>query len=337
MIARAWLDGWHRVWSAPAILVGTAAVTLGTAIPFAIALRGALASHLGRSEMAQQAEGGVSYDWWQEFLSQATGLGATFTPTIVGFASTLDGVSSVLDRQGEIAPIAAAAAVYLFIWMCLTGGIVDRYARQRPTRAHGFFSACGTYGVRFLRLALVAGTVYWWLFAYVHPWLFTDVYRSLTSGLSVERHAFAWRAVLYGVFGAALVLVNVLVDYAKVRAVVEDRRSMIGALMASARFIMARPSRVLGLYVLNGATFLALVAVWAVVAPGVGGAGARMWAAFVLGQAYLVARIALKLHFLASQTALFQASLAHAAYAARPLTAWPDSPAAELIQDEQIT
>ena len=54
-------------------------------------------------------------------------------------------------------------------------------------------------------------------------------------------------------------------------------------------------------------------------------------AGFVLAQLYVGARIFVKLHFLASQTALFQASLAHAAWTAAPLPAWPDSPAAETI------
>jgi len=331
VIAHAWRDGWRRVAQAPAILMGVAVMTLLAALPFAVALRGTLAAHLGRSEMAAQAASGVSYDWWQEFTSQATGLGSTFTPTIVGFASTLDGVSSVLDRTGEVAPVAAAVAGYLLVWTFLVGGILDRYARQRPTRASGFFSACGVHFFRFLRLGAVAGVVYGWLFAYVHPWLFTDTYRTLTEHLSEERTALAWRAALYLLFGTALVLVNLLMDYAKVRAVVEDRRSMLAALSASWRFIVTRPRRVAGLYAVNAGMFMALAAAWSWLAPGVGGSGLRMWLALAWGQAFLLARLALKLHFLASQTALFQASLAHARYAARPLPAWPESPDAELV------
>ena len=42
-------------------------------------------------------------------------------------------------------------------------------------------------------------------------------------------------------------------------------------------------------------------------------------------------RLMIKLQFMASATALFQARLAHAAYASAPLPSWPDSPAAELL------
>ena len=47
--------------------------------------------------------------------------------------------------------------------------------------------------------------------------------------------AFFVRLALYAIFGLLLVLVNIVFDYAKVRAVVEDRRSMIGAIVAGAQ------------------------------------------------------------------------------------------------------
>jgi hypothetical protein len=89
---------------------------------------------------------------------------------------------------------------------------------------------------------------------------------------------------------------------------------------------------VLALYALNTLTFLALLALWALMAPSAGGAGFSMWFGFVVAQLYLVARLALKLQFIASQTALFQANLAHAAYTAAPEPMWPESPAAEAIR-----
>ena len=86
------------------------------------------------------------------------------------------------------------------------------------------------------------------------------------------------------------------------------------------------------LYVLNTLTFLVALAVWGLIAPGAGDTGLSMWAGFLLAQLFIVGRLALKLQFIASQTALFQANLAHAGYAAAPVTAWPESPAAEAIR-----
>jgi len=326
-----WRSGWKRVLAAPALVAGVFALTFLLALPLAIMMREALASHLGASLAAETAASGVNYDWWQEFTAQATGLGTTFAPSVIGFATVLDNVSGVLDARGRVAPLAAALALYLVGWAFLSGGILDRYARQRPIHMHGFFAASGVYGFRFLRLAVVAGFVYWWLFAYVHPWVFDTQFDKITRGMNAERTAFLVRAIFYVLFGAILLIVNVVVDYTKVRIVVEDRRSALGAIPAAIRFIRNHPGQVVTLYGLNSLTFLGLIAVWAVIAPGVGGAGLSMWAGFLLAQLYIVARLLMKLQFTASQIALFQANLAHAKYVSAPVAAWPDSPAAEAI------
>src|SRR6266850_6268198 len=173
---RPWCDGWRRVVSAPTVIAGVFLVTLLAALPLALTLRGAMRDHLGSSLAANDAADGVNYDWWQEFASQATGIGTTFTPSIVGFAATLDTLSGLLDARAVITPIAAAVAVYLLAWTFLSGGILDRYARGRRIGAHGFFAASGTFFFRFLRLALVVAAIYWFLFAYVHEWLFAKWY-----------------------------------------------------------------------------------------------------------------------------------------------------------------
>jgi hypothetical protein len=329
---RSFSEGWRRVRSAPALLLGVYAMTVMLALPLAITMRGLLQTHLGASLASEGAAAGVNYDWWQEFTSQTTGIGTTFTPTIIGFAATLDNISSLLDGQREIAPIAGALALYLAAWTFLAGGIIDRYARQRPIRAAGFFAASGVHFFRLLRLAIVSGVVYWWLFSYVHHWLFLEWLADRTRTMAVERDVFVWRVALYALFGLLLIIVNVVFDYAKIRIVVEDRRSALGALSAAMRFVWRQRARVAGLYALNSAAFVILIALWALMAPGARGGGLTLWLGFLVAQLYLIARLALKLQFLASETALFQSSLAHASYTAAPVPEWPESPAAELIR-----
>jgi hypothetical protein len=331
MILSSWRDGFRRVFAAPAVIAGVFLVTLLAALPLAIAMRGMIETHLGRSLRADEVADRVDTDWWQEFTAQTSGLGTTFTPSVIGFAATLDSVSGVLDARRPQAQVAGALVLYLVVWTFMSGGIIDRYARQRPTRAHGFFAAAGVFFWRFLRLAVVTGAVYWFLFAYVHPWLFDDLETWLTRDLDNERTAFFWRAALYLVFGSLLVASAALFDYARIRMVVEDRRSALGALAAAFGFLLRRRGPVSALLGLNAILFLALIAIWALVAPGVGGGGLRVWAGFALSQAYVLARLLLKLQVIASQTSLFQASLAHASYTAAPEPVWPEAPDAELM------
>jgi hypothetical protein len=163
------------------------------------------------------------------------------------------------------------------------------------------------------------------VFGPYHAWLFDDLYPSLIDGVTVERTAFFIRLGLYAAFALPLFFFNILFDYAKIRAVVEDRRSMIGAIGAGWRFIRRQPIAVVGLYKLNAIAFLGVIAIYYVIAPG---AAMPDPLAFAIGQFYIVLRVVVRLQFMASQVALFQGRLAHAGYVARPVPKWPDSAAA---------
>jgi hypothetical protein len=107
---------------------------------------------------------------------------------------------------------------------------------------------------------------------------------------------------------------------------------MIGAIGAAAGFVRRNAGAVAGLFALNLTLFLLVLAAYALVAPGAGGAGASIWIGLAIGQLYIVARLWVKLVFWASETSLYQSRLAHAGYVARGEPTWPDSPAAEAIQ-----
>ena len=324
-------EGARRVNAAPAILAGVFVASVALAVPLAVALRGMLVDHLGSSRAADQAATGVNIEWWEEFAGQALGLGTTFTPTIMGFAAVLSNIDSVLDNEGHYIAVAGAGVAYGLLWMFLAGGIIDRYARNRPTRAAGFFGASGAFFVRSLRLAVIAWAVYSALFAVVHRWLLDDFYHWATRDLAVERTDFFVRLGLYLVFGGILVTCNLVFDYAKIRIVVEDRISVVGALAAAARFVVRGPAATFGLYLACALVFLLVLSVYAVVAPGAGSTGAGMWVGFLLGQLFIIGRLWTKLLFLAAETVLFQSKLAHREYTAAPALSWPDSPAVEAI------
>jgi hypothetical protein len=327
-----WRDGMRRVNGAPAILAGVWLLTLLVTVPLAAVLHGMVSQHLGASLAADAAATGVNYDWMQEFAAQATGVGVTLKPTIIGFAAVLDNLSAFIDDAARPAVVVAAASVYILLWMFVAGGILDRFARDRPTGTAGFFASCGTFFFRFLRLGALQWLIYALLFGTIHPLLFDRLYPRITHELTVERTAFIERVVLYVVFGGLVALCTTVFDYAKIRAVVEDRRSMLSAAAQSLGFIRRNAGAVSALFVANFAVFVLLVAIYSVVAPGARGSGVTMWSGFLVGQTYIIGRLWVKLLFWASETALFQARLAHAGYVSRPAPVWPDSPMIEQIQ-----
>ena len=313
----AWRDGVRRVNSAPLVLVGMCTLTLLVALPLSLALRRLIAAHLGDSLFADTLAAGASYDWWQEFSAQATGLGTTFVPSIIGFGAVLNNLSGLLDNlpHGDD-DCRRDIAAWLVLWSFLSGGVLDRYARMRPTRASGFFAACGTHFWRFLRLGVLglAGVL-----GALQPRAPVVVRGRLSVG-HAQRHRGAHRvcdtAHRLPRFRKLLILSNVVFDYARIRIVVEDRRTAVGALLAGARFVRRHPA-VLRLYLINGGGFVLLALLYALVSPGAP-SGFAIWIALAIGQFYIVLRHYVKLLFYASQTAFFQSQLAHAAYTAAP-------------------
>ena len=329
---RAGIGGVNR---SPLIVIGMFLVTLLIALPLSVALRGMVEAHLGGSLAADTAATGVNYPWWQEFSASATGLGTTFVPTIIGFGAVLNNLAGFMDNLPMATTVAGATIAWMIVWSFLTGGVLDRYARNRPTRTAGFFSACGTHFWRFLRLGILGWVVYVFLFSMLHPWIFEVAYPQVTTNLTVERQAFAIRTIGYVLFGSVLLLWSMVFDFARVRIVVEDRRSAIGALAASLRFVRRHLGSVAVLYALNGAAFAALLAVYALVGRSAPRSGWQMWALLLSGQLYILGRHYLKLLFYASEISLFQGALAHSEYTAAPAIVWPDSPAVESVTNSE--
>jgi len=305
----AWWRGVRRVVSAPSLVVGVWALTTLVSLPLTLALRADIEASLGQSLAADPAARGMNYEWMQEFARQSTGLATTLRPDVVGFSAVLDNLSSIVDNVPRPAAVAAASGVYVLLWLFLAGGIISRYAGDEAAPMRGFFSACRRYFFRFVRLGILTALVYGLLFGALHPLLFTRVYPRLVGGVGVERTAFMIRGGLYLVFVLLLAAANIVFDYAKIRAVVEDRRSMLVALAASWRFIVRHPAGAVGVYLLDAALFLATLVAYAFVAPGGGGIGVMAWAAVVIGQAYIAGRLCVKLLFWASETAMVTAAL----------------------------
>jgi len=332
-------DGGGRVARAPAVLVGVWLLNLLVALPLTLMLRDAIAEQLGPSLRAEEAARGFDVDWWNEFEARADDLGKTFAPAVIGFAAPLRNISRLADGAAlPAAPVLLAVAAWLLLWTFLSGGIIDRYARNRPTRAQGFFGACGDWFGRMVRLGLISGLAYYVLFRYVHPLLFDQLYGWLTHDLPVERRAFVYRLILYMLFGLLAVAVHIWVDVARVRAVVEDRRSMIYAYVAGWRFLRQHLLQVLGVYALIAAALFVLLALYALVAPGARVQGGWIWIVLFVSQIYLAGRLWLKLQVSASLVALYQADFgrrAHAVSTAMPV--WPESPPADAIESSPLS
>ena len=303
----AWRDGLHRVASAPAVITIVWLATTLVGLPLTLMIRSDILESLDGTLVAGAAAQGMNYEWMREFDAHATGLASTFRPTIVGFAAVLDNVSALVDNVRRPSAIAVAAGIYVVVWTFLAGGVIDRYVTERrTTHIREFVRACWQYFGRLVRLQIATVVTYGLLFAVVHRWIFSDVYPQLVRNVPLDRTAFFIRLTLYAIFLLLLATVNLILDFAKIRTVAEGRRSVVIAVIASLRYIRRNAGAAVGVYLLDAIAFAVLLSVYAYVAPAGGGVGATVWAAVLIGQAYVIGRVCVRLLFFASEGALFQ-------------------------------
>ncbi|HJU41693.1 MAG TPA: hypothetical protein VJ691_02725, partial [Vicinamibacterales bacterium] len=234
---RALGGGIATVARAPFVLAGVAIVTLLIALPFAAVLESRLQSSLSVQPHISLDDTEIDAEWWQEFRRHARGLAATFTPAVLGFAATLDGISNILDGRSIPAALVAPLLVSMAAWSFLWGGILRRFRLARGIGIVGFVRAGTAHFVPFMAIAMIAAAVNLLLFLTIHRLLFGPVYRALTAMTTNERDAFIVRAILYALFFSLPAAVSVIADYARVAAASGSRGGPIALLRTSMAFV----------------------------------------------------------------------------------------------------
>lgn len=214
-------------------------------------------------------------------------------------------------RYRGLTPAETATLAFLFlVWVFLSGGIIDRLARDARSSSRRFFAAAGACFGPLIRLGLLSLATY----AAVLIWIGPAIAGALDAADGPARLG------LFGAMALLLFLIALLFDYARVRLVIEDRRSAIGALAASLRLIRAHPGPILAA---QGVFWLALVLWLALRAFSAGDRSYWLTCAFVAGEIFL------KLALIGTQASIYQQTLAAAGWVAREDPRWPDEPSAD--------
>jgi hypothetical protein len=204
-------------------------------------------------------------------------------------------------------PEIATLGLLFIIWIFLSGGIIDRLARDGRTGSRRFFAACGACFAPLVRLALLSLLAYAAVLAWIEPWM-----RSVAYDLAPTA-----RLALFGSLATLLFFIALVFDYARVRLVIEDRRSAAGAILASLRMLCAHGAQMI---LIQAAFWLPLVLWISIRTRAV--ADPALWTA----SACMAGDLVLKLMLLAAQTSIYQQHLASAGWVARAEPSWPDDP-----------
>lgn len=302
---RSLVAGLWMVLRAPILVAVVVVITMAAAAPFGAMLGSQLQQSLSNQPPIALGSGEIDADWWAEFRAHAEGLAATFTPTVIGFAAPLDNLSALLD--GDRRPLALIGPVMLtaLIWAWLWGGILHRFDVGRGVSLREFVSAAFAHLPRFVLISAVAAAAQLVLYLTIHPLLFGPVFNVLIANVDSERTAFFIRAGLYGLFGIPVVLVTLAADYTRVGLVATVPIRLRDHFGDGVGFLKRNLGSALVLYVLTGMLFVALLAFYGT-GEIYGGSRVGGWRGVLVGQAYIVCRLVIRLTFAASEMQLFK-------------------------------
>lgn len=214
----------------------------------------------------------------------------------------------VKDTLGAIIDLNFYLAIlFVVLTVFLTGGVLKLYkANTEKYTLQSFFAGCTYYFWRLLRL-----TAYFLIVHAAIAGIFVLIYQQMTKGGFADLGSeVGYIEVLKMIVPAYIVVASwffMVQDYAKIHLVHQDNNWLYRPFWQSFSLVFRNFFSTFLLYLLNAATFLGIVILFYYLnqmiltdaLPGIA-------LAFLLGQAFVIARIAVRLLNLASATLLYQ-------------------------------
>jgi hypothetical protein len=198
----------------------------------------------GRSLVGQELARGFSVDWLTDFSFN--------NPR--GF-----------NRYATV--IVCLGLVSLVANSILAGGVLTRFRAPELKYSLGdFFRHAGHYAWRLLRLLIIGLICYWLVFKLLNEKLSQWV-DQWTGNWGDDRWVFCARLAVSLLVLLGLGFVNLVMDYARVRLVLEEGTGAIQAFLAALGFSLGRLRRAIGVYVVPSFCGLALLGVYRLLFP----------------------------------------------------------------------
>jgi hypothetical protein len=297
-------------------ILGAYLLNLALSAILAATVYGAVQASLGSSLAGARMRAGWDQRWYESFAVQAQGAAATFRPSISGPGGVLDALDAfgdgfaALRAHGPASGVLVVMAAYLAAWSFLSAAFLGTFA-SRPAAA-GFLQRGAVWFPRLLPITLVGLAFYAIVLGPVRGAIDGGLASALHDVSDARLHL-AWTAAAYGLLWLVVALGNLVLDYAKAFRVRQEetraRWALARALRGAAGLVLRRPVAIVGLYAATALCGLAALVLYAALAPGAeGGSWAVIASSALLGQLFVLSRIALRGLFLAGATVMASAA-----------------------------
>jgi len=295
--------GLRNSLGSPVLLLWLWLVTLLVALPAGVAMHESVRSDLGLSLAGEGLVGQIDRGWLEEFEFRARGFEKSLGMIQLSSAAVLENLEGwwsgrlfTMDRG-----LVALAGAHLLVWILMLGGLLQHLAKGGGRlKLHEFFAAGARHFGPLLRLTILSGFFYFAVFRLARrlfPWI-----EDLTRDVTRETTALAANLAGVALVLILLALLSSISDFAKISIVTQNRRSAVLASVRGLVFVLRRPLRVAVIRLSFGLLLVLLIGLYVSMGPG---SGQASWlgvaGALLVGQAYLLARTALRVSLLAAQ------------------------------------
>lgn len=237
---------------------------------------------ISRSLMADQIAKGIDFLWLGDIIYKYQ----DFFPALVGWF-LIPGI------------------FFLLLYVFLNGGIIGRIAAQdEKINMTSFFSDCGKYFLRFLRVFLISLVVYFVVFGGIFR-IISVLFKLWTKNASTEWPLILSHILTFLIQVLLFSIVRMFFDYVRVRLVVEDSKKTIRATLLNLAFIGKRFFRAWSLYLLVGLIVVIFGVVYLAVYQPLPKIGLLVILAFIWQQAYILTKMWTKILFYSTEYHFF--------------------------------
>jgi hypothetical protein len=218
---------------------------LGLALLAGLPIYRGILSFTGHSLMSRSLLYGFSTDWLVDFSVNSP---------------------RSLNRYAEM--IALFGLLSIPVNTILAGGILGRLRRgaELPFSLGDFCRDSSHYAWRLLRLMIMGLICYWLVFRVLHQSL-GELVNKWTSDASDDRVVFWAHLGVTALVLIGLVFVNLVMDYARVKLVMEESASAVEAFLAALGFSLGRLGKALAVYAIPSLCGIALLGIYRLVIP----------------------------------------------------------------------
>jgi hypothetical protein len=216
---------------------------LGLAVLASYPIYRSVRTFTGHSAMSDKLATGFSFDWLTDFAVNSPGSLERYATTIVIF-----GLLSILAQS------------------VLAGGVLASFREPSFHSPRDFFRDCRRYGWRLVRLTIIGLIGYWIVFRLLNQGLGSLADRWTRQWLD-DRPVFWVKLVPSVLTLLGLIFVNLVVDFARVRLVMDEGASAIEAFLAALGFSLARMRRAIVIYAIPSLCGIALLGLYLLVWP----------------------------------------------------------------------